>query len=76
MVVLVAGEGRFDLDPPRGTCYLADDPLVAVLELLGAVGSVAAVHPSVLEGAVVWSLPMPTQCDAADATHAAPAASA
>src|SRR5690606_5570920 len=26
------GEGRFDLVPPRGTCYLADDEVAALLE--------------------------------------------
>ena len=29
-------EGRFDLPAPRGTCYLATDPLAALLEVLGA----------------------------------------
>jgi hypothetical protein len=28
-------QGRFDLPAPSGTCYLASDPLAAVLELLG-----------------------------------------
>jgi hypothetical protein len=28
--------GRFDLPAPRGTCYLASDPLAAVLEVVGA----------------------------------------
>jgi len=28
--------GRFDLPAPHGTCYLASDPLAALLELLGA----------------------------------------
>ena len=55
------GSGRFDLDPPRGTCYLSDDPLVAMLELLGALGAARVVHTSVLEGALLWSLPMPRQ---------------
>jgi RES domain-containing protein len=27
------GAGRFDLPVPRGTCYLADDPLAALLEV-------------------------------------------
>src|SRR4029450_991876 len=29
--------GRFDLAPPRGTCYLADDEVTALLEGLGPV---------------------------------------
>jgi hypothetical protein len=28
-----AGTGRFDLAPPRGTCYLAEDPLGAFVEV-------------------------------------------
>jgi hypothetical protein len=36
-------QGRFDLKSPRGTCYLATDPLVALLEVVG---------PSRLRGAV------------------------
>lgn len=28
-------EGRFDLPEPRGTCYLATDPISAVLEVVG-----------------------------------------
>jgi hypothetical protein len=27
------GAGRFDLSPPRGTCYLAEDPLGAFVEV-------------------------------------------
>ncbi|MGC5247690.1 RES family NAD+ phosphorylase [Gordonia sp. DT219] len=30
------GAGRFDLDPPRGTCYLATDTETAVRETLGS----------------------------------------
>jgi len=30
------GAGRFDLAPPRGTCYLADDEMGALLEVLAA----------------------------------------
>lgn len=29
------GSGRFDLDPPEGTCYLAFDSITAILEVLG-----------------------------------------
>lgn len=29
-------EGRFNLDPPRGTCYLADDEKTALRERLGS----------------------------------------
>lgn len=36
--------GRFDLPGPRGTCYLASDPLTALLELIG---------PEMADGGVV-----------------------
>lgn len=29
------GGGRFDLEAPRGTCYLAFDPITALLEVIG-----------------------------------------
>ena len=32
-----SGGGRFDLDPPRGTCYLASTALAAIRERLGPV---------------------------------------
>ncbi len=38
-----AGQGRFDLNPPRGTCYLTRDPLAALLEIIG---------PQLVEGVV------------------------
>jgi hypothetical protein len=49
--------GRFDLPEPRGTCYLAERPLVAVRERLGVVlGGAAEVPSSLLEGVVVSRL--------------------
>jgi RES domain len=30
-----SGQGRFDLSPPQGTCYLTRDPLAALLEIIG-----------------------------------------
>jgi len=54
------GGGRFDLPAPRGTCYLATDPAVAVRERLGAVlGGVPYVPVSLLEGVVVSRLGVP-----------------
>lgn len=51
------GGGRFDLGPPRGTCYLADTPLVAVRERLGIVlGPQRRVAAAVLDGVVVSRL--------------------
>lgn len=61
------GSGRFDLDPPRGTCYLADDALVALLESLGPVLP-GGLDVADLQARVVWSVPLPAQCDAADTT--------
>jgi len=63
-----AGTGRFDLAPPRGTCYLADDPLVALLEALGAASSSPVLDPALLEGRSLWTVALPAQCDAADTT--------
>jgi hypothetical protein len=59
------GEGRFDLRPPRGTCYLADDEVGAVLEVLGPVMVVAT---SWAQRRSMWHLDLPGQCTAADTT--------
>lgn len=34
------GLGRFDLNSPRGTCYLAEDPLGGFVEVFRDVGAV------------------------------------
>jgi hypothetical protein len=62
------GSGRFDLSPPRGTCYLADDPGVALLESLGASASAPVVSPARLADLRLWTVPVPRQCDAGDLT--------
>lgn len=64
------GAGRFDLRPPRGTCYVALDPLSALRERLGPVlaGS-PAVPESLLEETVVSRLRLPAARDVADAQH-------
>ncbi|MGH9139490.1 MAG: RES family NAD+ phosphorylase [Acidimicrobiales bacterium] len=62
------GAGRFDLPAPRGTCYLADDPVLALFETLGATASAPVLAPSVVEDRRVWSVPLPDPCDAADTT--------
>ena len=62
------GGGRFDLDAPRGTCYLADDAVVALLEVLGAAASAPVLAASLFDDRVVWSVALPEQCDAADTT--------
>lgn len=62
-----SGEGRFDLDPPRGTCYLAATPAAALRERLGPDlalhGKVAA---SVVDGRVISALKLPNTVKAAD----------
>jgi hypothetical protein len=57
--------GRFDLPPPRGTCYLADDEVGALLEVLGPV---AVVSPAWASRLRLWHLGLPHQCRAADTT--------
>ncbi len=58
-------EGRFDLVPPRGTCYLADDEIGAILEVLGPV---TVVSPAWAGRLRMWHLGLPHQCRAADTT--------
>jgi hypothetical protein len=61
------GGGRFDLPPPRGTCYLALDPESAVRERLGPVlGSGDAVPDSLLADVVVSRLRVPAARELAD----------
>ena len=61
------GAGRFDLVPPRGTCYLALDPLSALRERLGPVlGGSQAVPESLLEESVVSRLRLSAARDVAD----------
>ncbi len=57
--------GRFDLEPPRGTCYLADDEVGAMLEVLGPV---VVVSPTWAGRLSMWHLGLPRQCSAADTT--------
>ncbi|HEX6568164.1 MAG TPA: RES domain-containing protein [Acidimicrobiales bacterium] len=58
-------QGRFDLEPPRGTCYLADDEIGALLEVLGPV---QVVSPAWAGRLSMWHLGLPHQCRAADTT--------
>jgi hypothetical protein len=60
-----SAHGRFDLDPPRGTCYLADDEVGALLEVLGPIAVVSPVWAGRLS---MWHLGLPQQCSAADTT--------
>jgi hypothetical protein len=59
------GAGRFDLAPPRGTCYLADDEMGALLEVLGPVAVVSADWAKRFS---IWQLGLRDQCSAADTT--------
>ncbi len=63
-----SGPGRFDLDPPRGTCYLADDPLVALLESLGPALTGPVLAAAVVADRQLWHVELPEHCDAADTT--------
>ncbi|HET6949247.1 MAG TPA: RES family NAD+ phosphorylase [Acidimicrobiales bacterium] len=58
-------QGRFDLPPPRGTCYLADDAIGALLEVLGPI---VVVSPGWAHRLRLWHLGLPDQCSAADTT--------
>jgi RES domain len=58
-------QGRFDLPKPRGTCYLADDEVGALLEVLGPVVVVSSTWARRLS---LWHLGLPYQCSAADTT--------
>lgn len=61
------GGGRFDLRPPRGTCYVALDPLSALRERLGPVlGGSQAVPESLLEASVVSRLRLTAPREVAD----------
>jgi hypothetical protein len=69
------GGGRFDLAAPRGTCYLALDPLSALRERLGPVlGACRVVPVSLLESAVVSRLQVAQDRDVADLQDARAAA--
>jgi hypothetical protein len=59
------GHGRFDLPPPRGTCYLADDEVGALLEVLGPI---LVVSPTWARQLSIWHLGLRHQCTAADTT--------
>jgi hypothetical protein len=59
--------GRFDLPAPRGTCYVALDPLSALRERLGPVlGGSQAVPEGLLVETVVSRLRLPAARDVAD----------
>lgn len=62
--------GRFDLAAPYGTCYLSDDVLGALLEVLTSPGSSRpVVSVTALGDRVAWQLALPEPVRAADATE-------
>ncbi len=61
-------EGRFDLPEPHGTCYLAADPLAALLELLGPERAGGIVAADFFAERRVRALQVPDEITAADVT--------
>lgn len=66
-------EGRFDLPEPDGTCYLAMDPLSAVLEVIGSDREGGFVSAELFAGRRVYELHVEEDHSLADLA-AAPAA--
>jgi len=59
------GGGRFDLAPPHGTCYLAEDPVITLLETWGGMQTI----PSYLaDTRAVSTLQLPAAHNLADLT--------
>lgn len=63
-----SGEGRFDLPPPHGTCYLAADPIGALLEVVGPDGDGGAVSARFLADRILHRLHAPAELRVADLT--------
>jgi hypothetical protein len=59
------GSGRFDLEPERGTCYLAEEPLGAFVE---AFCDSRVVHASTVGDRALATLRAPTRLRLADCT--------
>lgn len=68
-----SGAGRFDLEPPRGTCYLAADPLAALVEAIGPGRRGGAIAAELLADRELHRLHVPRPAVLADTTagHAA-----
>ena len=62
------GAGRFDLDPPLGTCYLAEDELTALIDVLGPDLAGGVVAAASLDARRLRTLRLPAATVAADAT--------
>ena len=62
-------DGRFDLEAPKGTCYLASDATSALRERLGpTLSGVSSVEAADVDGVAVSRLPIPRGRDFADTT--------
>lgn len=61
-------EGRFDLPEPEGTCYLAGDPLAALLELIGPELESGAISADFLRARRLRELRVPEEIGLADLT--------
>ncbi|MGW8566969.1 RES domain-containing protein [Isoptericola sp. NPDC055881] len=63
-------KGRFDLDPPRGTCYLASRPEAAAREFIGAdVADAGFVAAALLRDRYVSALTLPRDMRLAHTQH-------
>jgi hypothetical protein len=63
-------DGRFDLEAPKGTCYLASDPTTALRERLGpTLAGVDSVEVADVDGVGVSRLAVPHGRDLADTVH-------
>ena len=59
------GSGRFDLPPPRGTCYLGEDPLASFVEVFR---DTVLVSQAVVDQRRLSKLPIPRRARLADCT--------
>jgi hypothetical protein len=57
---------RFDLNDPRGTCYLATDPMTAVLEAFGNDLDSGFLPETAIQDRCVRRMPLPADYDLAD----------
>jgi hypothetical protein len=61
-------DGRFDLPEPHGTCYLAVDPLSALLEILGPERRGGIVSANLIAERRIRQLQIPAEIAVADTT--------
>lgn len=62
------GAGRFDLSSPHGSCYVADDDLTALLEVLGPTLAGGVVASDSLDSRRLRTLRLPNDTATADTT--------